>query len=34
MTYRVITSTQENDYGATKTIYNLVIYTNEDFNSL
>lgn len=34
MTYKVITYTQDNDYGGTITIYNLIIYTNEDFNSL
>ncbi|MEG0187907.1 MAG: hypothetical protein RR578_02920 [Bacilli bacterium] len=34
MTYRVITSTQDNDYGGTSTCYILSIYTNEDFNSM
>ncbi|WP_312133790.1 hypothetical protein [Empedobacter sp.] len=32
MTYKVITSTQNNSFGGTQSIYMLIIYTNEDFD--
>ncbi|WP_333661460.1 hypothetical protein [Chishuiella changwenlii] len=33
MTYIVLTGIQSSDYEGTKTLYNLVIYTNEDYDN-
>lgn len=32
MTYKIFTSTQNNTFGGTQSIYTLIIYTNDDFD--